>query len=201
MDQRCFDILCHLLRIITRLTSMKVVDVEKMVAMFLHILAYNVKNRVIQQDFMQSGETIFRHFNMGKGSEKRETFVAVRSSPPSLPSSLPSVAAVRRCDYNFSFSLPPCTIKPIGGGFPNAVHGVGKADEAFPTSWIVSGKTASEEAFPMRDQHNVRKAYPDSLPPMFVPMPRTASRYPFPTYFSLPPTFFSIGKIPISCSG
>ncbi|KAA0032483.1 TBC1 domain family member 17 [Cucumis melo var. makuwa] len=101
----------------------------------------------------------------GKGSEKRETFVAVRSSLPSIPSSLPSVAAVRRCDCNFSFSLPP--VKPIGGGFPDAVHGVGKVDEAFPTSWFASGKTASEEAFPTA---------------------RTASGDPFSTYFSLPPT-------------
>ncbi|XP_050944053.1 protein ALP1-like [Cucumis melo] len=35
-----------------------------MVAMFLHIVAHNVKNRVIQREFMRSGETISRHFNM-----------------------------------------------------------------------------------------------------------------------------------------
>uniref|UniRef100_A0A9I9ELZ5 DUF8040 domain-containing protein n=1 Tax=Cucumis melo TaxID=3656 RepID=A0A9I9ELZ5_CUCME len=35
-----------------------------MVAMFLHILAHDVKNRVIQRKFMRSGETIFHHFNM-----------------------------------------------------------------------------------------------------------------------------------------
>ncbi|KAL4023038.1 hypothetical protein IC575_016786 [Cucumis melo] len=64
MDRRCFAILYHLLRTITGLTSMKVVDVEEMVAMFLHILAYDVKNRVIQREFMGSGETISHYFNM-----------------------------------------------------------------------------------------------------------------------------------------
>uniref|UniRef100_A0A9I9E9G1 DUF8040 domain-containing protein n=1 Tax=Cucumis melo TaxID=3656 RepID=A0A9I9E9G1_CUCME len=64
MDQRCFAILCHLLRTIAELTSTEVVDVEEMVAMYLHILAHDVKNRVIQREFMRSGEIISRHFNM-----------------------------------------------------------------------------------------------------------------------------------------
>ncbi|KAA0052283.1 putative nuclease HARBI1 [Cucumis melo var. makuwa] len=64
MDRRCFAILCHLLRTIAGLTLTEVVDVEEMVAMFLHILAHDVKNRVIQREFMRSGETISRHFNM-----------------------------------------------------------------------------------------------------------------------------------------
>ncbi|KAL0546689.1 hypothetical protein IC582_016601 [Cucumis melo] len=55
MNQRCFAILCHLVRAIAGLTSTQVVDVEEMVAMFLHILAYDVKNRVIQWKFMRSG--------------------------------------------------------------------------------------------------------------------------------------------------
>ncbi|XP_050941514.1 protein ALP1-like [Cucumis melo] len=55
MDRRCFAILCHLLRTIPGLTSTEVVDVEEMVAMFLHILAHDVKNRVIQREFMRSG--------------------------------------------------------------------------------------------------------------------------------------------------
>uniref|UniRef100_A0A9I9E838 Retrotransposon protein n=1 Tax=Cucumis melo TaxID=3656 RepID=A0A9I9E838_CUCME len=53
MDRRCFAILCHLLRTIAGLTSTEVVDVEEMVAMFLHILAHNVKNRVILREFMR----------------------------------------------------------------------------------------------------------------------------------------------------
>uniref|UniRef100_A0A9I9EGH5 DUF8040 domain-containing protein n=1 Tax=Cucumis melo TaxID=3656 RepID=A0A9I9EGH5_CUCME len=64
MDRRCFAILCHLLRIIVGLTSTEFVDVEEMVAMFLHILVRDVKNRVIQREFMRSSKTISRHFNM-----------------------------------------------------------------------------------------------------------------------------------------
>ena len=37
---------------------------SSMVAMFLHILAHDVKNRVIQRDFVRSGETVSRHFNL-----------------------------------------------------------------------------------------------------------------------------------------
>ncbi|KAA0043324.1 retrotransposon protein [Cucumis melo var. makuwa] len=62
--QKCFAILCHLLRTIAGLTSTEVVDVEEMVAMFLHIVANGVKNCVIQWKFMRSSETIFSHFNM-----------------------------------------------------------------------------------------------------------------------------------------
>ncbi|XP_050938811.1 uncharacterized protein LOC127148658 [Cucumis melo] len=64
MDRRCFAILYYLLRTIGGLTSTEVVNVEEMVAMFLHILAHDVKNRVIQREFMHLGETISRHFHM-----------------------------------------------------------------------------------------------------------------------------------------
>ncbi|KAA0055437.1 putative nuclease HARBI1 [Cucumis melo var. makuwa] len=53
MDRRCFAILCHLLRTVAGLTSTEVVDVEEMVAMFLHIVVHDVKNCVIQQEFMR----------------------------------------------------------------------------------------------------------------------------------------------------
>uniref|UniRef100_A0A9I9EE99 Retrotransposon protein n=1 Tax=Cucumis melo TaxID=3656 RepID=A0A9I9EE99_CUCME len=35
-----------------------------MVAMFLHVLAHDVKNRVIQREFVRSGETVSLHFNL-----------------------------------------------------------------------------------------------------------------------------------------
>ncbi|KAA0066904.1 retrotransposon protein [Cucumis melo var. makuwa] len=41
MDRRTFAILCHLLRIVAGLSSTKIVDIEEMVAMFLHVLAYD----------------------------------------------------------------------------------------------------------------------------------------------------------------
>ncbi|KAL0540969.1 hypothetical protein IC582_020995 [Cucumis melo] len=64
MDRRTFVILCHLLRTVTGLSSIEIVDVEKMVAMFLHVLAHDVKNCVIQSKFVWSGKTVSRHFNL-----------------------------------------------------------------------------------------------------------------------------------------
>ncbi|KAA0066207.1 retrotransposon protein [Cucumis melo var. makuwa] len=64
MDGRTFAILCHLLRNVAGLSSTEIVDVEEMVAMFLHVLAHDVKNRVIQREFVRSGETVSRHFNI-----------------------------------------------------------------------------------------------------------------------------------------
>ncbi|KAL0541502.1 hypothetical protein IC582_021554 [Cucumis melo] len=64
MDRGTFAILCRLLRNVTGLLSTEIVDVEEMVAMFLHVLAHDVKNRVIQWEFVRSGETVSRHFNI-----------------------------------------------------------------------------------------------------------------------------------------
>ncbi|KAA0037743.1 retrotransposon protein [Cucumis melo var. makuwa] len=64
MDRRTFAILCHLLRNVAGLSSTEIVDVEEMVAMFLHVLAHDLKNRVIQREFVRSGETVSRHFNI-----------------------------------------------------------------------------------------------------------------------------------------
>ncbi|KAL0549669.1 hypothetical protein IC582_014156 [Cucumis melo] len=47
MDRQTFAILCHLLQTVSSLSSIEIVDVEEMVAMFLHVLAYDVKNHVI----------------------------------------------------------------------------------------------------------------------------------------------------------
>ncbi|KAL0540993.1 hypothetical protein IC582_021020 [Cucumis melo] len=64
MDRRTFTILCHLLRTVSGLSSTEIVDVEEMVAMFLHVLAHDMKNHVIQREFVRSGETVSRHFNL-----------------------------------------------------------------------------------------------------------------------------------------
>ena len=63
MDRHTFTMLCSMLRTIGKLKDSKYVDVEEMVALFLHILAHHVKNRVIKFRFLRSGETISRHFN------------------------------------------------------------------------------------------------------------------------------------------
>ncbi|TYK29919.1 Retrovirus-related Pol polyprotein from transposon TNT 1-94 [Cucumis melo var. makuwa] len=64
MDRQTFAILCHLLRTVVGLSLIEIVDVEEMVVMFLHVLAHDVKNRVIQQEFVRSGETVSRHFSL-----------------------------------------------------------------------------------------------------------------------------------------
>ncbi|KAL0545290.1 hypothetical protein IC582_020441 [Cucumis melo] len=64
MDRRCFTILCHLLRTRAGLESIEHVDIEEMIALFLHVLAHDVKNRHIQREFVKSGKTVSRHFNM-----------------------------------------------------------------------------------------------------------------------------------------
>ncbi|KAA0034865.1 retrotransposon protein [Cucumis melo var. makuwa] len=64
MDRRCFTILCHLLQTRAGLESIEHVDIEEMIALFLHVLAHDVKNRHIQREFVRSGKTVSRHFNM-----------------------------------------------------------------------------------------------------------------------------------------
>ncbi|KAA0054851.1 retrotransposon protein [Cucumis melo var. makuwa] len=53
MDRRTFAILCHLLLTVSGLSSTEIVDVEEMVAMFLHVLTHDVKNCIIQREFVR----------------------------------------------------------------------------------------------------------------------------------------------------
>ncbi|KAL0550164.1 hypothetical protein IC582_014667 [Cucumis melo] len=64
MDRQTFAILFHLLRIVAGLSSTEIVDVEEMITMFLHVLVHDVKNRVIQLEFVQFRETVSRYFNL-----------------------------------------------------------------------------------------------------------------------------------------
>uniref|UniRef100_A0A9I9EH69 DUF8040 domain-containing protein n=2 Tax=Cucumis melo TaxID=3656 RepID=A0A9I9EH69_CUCME len=64
IDRRTLIILCNLLKIVAGLSWIEIVDVEEMVAMFLYVLVHNVKNRIIQQKFVRSGETDSGHFNL-----------------------------------------------------------------------------------------------------------------------------------------
>ncbi|XP_061343787.1 uncharacterized protein LOC133289801 [Gastrolobium bilobum] len=63
MDRRCFHKLCELVKTVGRLEPTAHMGVEEMVAIFLHILAHDVKNRIIKRQFMRSGETISRQFS------------------------------------------------------------------------------------------------------------------------------------------
>jgi hypothetical protein len=62
MDRHSFHRLCDMLKTTNRLSATRNMNVEEMVAMFLHII-HDVKNRVIKRQFARSGETISRQFN------------------------------------------------------------------------------------------------------------------------------------------
>ena len=63
MDRRAFHVLCDMLKGVGKLEPSKNMSVEEMVAMFLHIIAHDVKNRVVKRQFMRSQETVSRRFN------------------------------------------------------------------------------------------------------------------------------------------
>ncbi|KAI7727109.1 hypothetical protein M8C21_021649 [Ambrosia artemisiifolia] len=60
MNRSCFIKLCDMLREFGGLTSNRNMDIDEQVAIFLHIIAHNVKNRVFICRFHRSGETISR---------------------------------------------------------------------------------------------------------------------------------------------
>lgn len=62
MNRRPFIRLCFMLETIEKLKETKNMEIDEQVAIFLHILAHHVKNRVIKQRFKRSSETISRHF-------------------------------------------------------------------------------------------------------------------------------------------
>ena len=63
IDRETFRRLCKLLCERGGLVSTKNVSTEEMLAMFLHILAHHVKNRVISFNFKRSGRTISKCFH------------------------------------------------------------------------------------------------------------------------------------------
>ncbi|KAL2934826.1 Protein ALP1-like [Bienertia sinuspersici] len=63
MDRHTFNVLCSFIREVGGLRDTKNMVVEEMVAIFLHILAFEEKNREIKYDFQRSGEIVSRHFH------------------------------------------------------------------------------------------------------------------------------------------
>ncbi|XVF65854.1 hypothetical protein PTKIN_Ptkin09bG0284500 [Pterospermum kingtungense] len=63
MSRAAFFKLCEMLQHIGGLKPTRNMDIDEQVAMFLHIIAHHVKNRVISHNFKRSGETISRHFH------------------------------------------------------------------------------------------------------------------------------------------
>ncbi|XP_020267053.1 uncharacterized protein LOC109842610 [Asparagus officinalis] len=63
MDRGPFFNLVRMLRKSRLLKDTIYVSIEEQVAMFLHIVGHNAKNRVVGINFVRSGETISRYFN------------------------------------------------------------------------------------------------------------------------------------------
>lgn len=63
MDKHVFHKLCDVLRQRGMLRDTAGVMIEEQLAIFLSIVGHNERNRVIQERFQHSGETISRHFN------------------------------------------------------------------------------------------------------------------------------------------
>ena len=64
MNIYAFTTLCELLETRGGLRNSKNIQVDEQVAMFLHTLAHNEKNRIIVNRFRRSGETISRYFKL-----------------------------------------------------------------------------------------------------------------------------------------
>ncbi|CAH9109967.1 unnamed protein product [Cuscuta europaea] len=63
MDKHVFQKLCDVLRQRGMLRDTSGVSIEEQLAIFLSIVGHSERNRVIQERFQHSGETISRHFN------------------------------------------------------------------------------------------------------------------------------------------
>lgn len=63
MDKHVFQKLCDILRQRGMLRDTAGVMIEEQLGIFLNIIGHNERNRVIQERFQHSGETISRHFN------------------------------------------------------------------------------------------------------------------------------------------
>ena len=73
---------CNLVTYIGGLRDTRNVKVEEMVAMFLHILAYDQKSRSMMTDYQRSQETISRHFNNVLGAVLKLWRVQLKSPQP-----------------------------------------------------------------------------------------------------------------------
>ena len=58
--------------------------VNKQVAMFLHVLAHHIKNKVIQFEFERFGETINRYFNFVLNAMMRLEWKLFKTPKPIL---------------------------------------------------------------------------------------------------------------------
>ena len=62
MDRRALTKLCYLLRTHGNLKENRNMSITELVVSFLHIMAHNVKNRVLKNQIARFGETVSRQF-------------------------------------------------------------------------------------------------------------------------------------------
>ncbi|XP_062103773.1 uncharacterized protein LOC133814884 [Humulus lupulus] len=62
-------------------------DVEEMIAMFLHIVSHDIKNRIMRRQFARSGETVSRQFNAVLNAVLRLHELLLKKPEPILGSS------------------------------------------------------------------------------------------------------------------
>lgn len=82
MDRRALGKLCYLLKTHGKLKDNKNMTVEDMVVSFLHIIAHNVKNRVLKRQIAWSSDTISRQFHSVLNSILRLHDIMLRKPEP-----------------------------------------------------------------------------------------------------------------------
>uniref|UniRef100_A0A7C8ZPL5 Uncharacterized protein n=1 Tax=Opuntia streptacantha TaxID=393608 RepID=A0A7C8ZPL5_OPUST len=85
MDKQVFHKLCGILRERGMLRDTAGVSIEEQLAIFLNIIGHNERNRVIQDRFQHSGETISRHFNNVLKSIKSLSREFLQQPPVNIP--------------------------------------------------------------------------------------------------------------------
>lgn len=82
MDRRSLDKLCSLLTTHGKLKGNKNMSISELVISFLHIIAHNVKNRVLKRQTARSGETVSRQFHSVLNSVLRLHNILLRKPEP-----------------------------------------------------------------------------------------------------------------------
>ncbi|XP_050208076.1 uncharacterized protein LOC126657432 isoform X2 [Mercurialis annua] len=85
MDKCVFHKLCNTLRQRGMLRDTAGVMIEEQLAIFLNVIGHNERNRVIQERFQHSGETISRHFNNVLKAIKSLSREFLHSAPLTTP--------------------------------------------------------------------------------------------------------------------
>ncbi|KAJ6292176.1 hypothetical protein OIU76_024150 [Salix suchowensis] len=92
MDKHVFHNLCGILRQRGMLRDTAGVMIEEQLAIFLNIIGHNERNRVIQERFQHSGETISRHFNNVLKAIKSLSREFLQPPPIATPPEIVSIA-------------------------------------------------------------------------------------------------------------